>query len=288
MSAAAGAQRPGLGIALTVAATLCFALLDTVSQYVGPVVPVLMMVWLRYVTQSAMTAALLLPQHGRSLLRTQVPAWQLLRGLLMVGSNTLAFLSLREVPVGEFTAIMMLVPLVVTVMAAPLLGERVPRITWALVAGGLIGALIVVRPAGRDFHGGLLLPLLLVLFNAGYQIVTSRLMRTESPGATHLYTGLIGLACCTLLLPWGWAPMPTWQLWALVALVGVLGSVGHYLLIQAYRLAPAARLTPFLYGQVGFATLAGWLAFGHRPDRWTVLGIALIAFCGWTGARLRR
>lgn len=281
-------QRPGLGIALTVVATLCFALLDTVSQYVGPVVPVLMMVWLRYVTQSTMTAALLLPQHGLRLLHTRAPLWQLLRGLLMVGSNTLAFLSLRHVPVGEFTAIMMLVPLVVTVLASLLLGERVPRITWVLVVGGLAGALMVVRPKGSDFHAGMLLPLLLVLFNASYQILTSRMVRTENPGGTHFYTGLVGLACCSLLLPWGWAPMAEWRLWGLVALVGVLGSIGHYLLIRAYSLAPAARLTPFLYAQVGFATLAGWIAFGHRPDRWTLLGIALIAACGWMGARLRR
>lgn len=288
MSALVPGYRPGLAIALTVVATLCFALLDTVSQYVGPAVPVLMMVWLRYVTQASTTAALLLPQHGLALLRTRAPYWQLLRGALMVGSNTLAFLSLRHVPVGEFTAIMMLVPLVVTVLASLLLREQVPRMTWVLVAGGLLGALTVVRPQGDDFHAGMLLPLALVLCNAGYQVLTSRMVRTESPGSTHFYTGLVGLACCTALLPWGWAPMATWQLWALVALVGVLGSVGHYLLIRAYSLAPAARLTPFLYAQVGFATLAGWLAFDQRPDRWTVLGIALIAVCGWLGARLRR
>ncbi len=281
-------MRPGLGIALTVVATLCFALLDTVSQYLGPAVPVLMMVWLRYVTQAGMTAALLLPQHGRALWHTRAPQWQLLRGVLMVSSNTLAFMSLRHVPVGEFTAIMMLVPLAVTVLAALLLGERVPRITWVLVAGGLAGALIVVRPSGGDFHAGMLLPLLLVLTNAGYQIVTSRMVRTEHPGSTHFYTGLIGLALCSLLLPWGWAPMAEPRLWLLAMLVGAFGSIGHYLLIRAYGLAPAALLTPFLYAQVVFATLTGWIAFGHKPDLWTVLGIGLILLCGWLGMRLRR
>lgn len=281
-------MRPGLGITLTVVATLCFALLDTVSQYLGPAVPVLMMVWLRYLTQAGMTAALLLPQHGRRLWHTRAPRWQLLRGLLMVSSNTLAFLSLRHVPVGEFTAIMMLVPLVVTVLAALLLREHVPRITWVLVAGGLAGALLVVRPKGDDFRAAMLLPLLLVLTNAAYQIVTSRMVRTEHPGSTHFYTGLIGLGCCSLLLPWGWAPMAEPRLWALAMLVGALGSVGHYLLIRAYGMAPAARLTPFLYAQVVFATLTGWLAFGHRPDRWTLLGVALVVLCGWLGTRLRR
>jgi drug/metabolite transporter (DMT)-like permease len=281
-------HHPALGIALVVCATLCFALLDTTSQYVGPVVPVLMAVWLRYLTQTLMTAALLWPQRGRSLLHTRAPGWQFGRGLLLLGSSVVAFISLRHVPVGEFTAIMMLVPLVVTLLATLALREHVPALAWVLVAGGLAGALIVVRPKGSDFHGAMLLPLLLVFINAGYQILTSRMVRTEDPGTMHFYTGLCGLLCCSLVLPWAWAPMTDWTLWALTALLGVFGSVGHYLLIQAYHHAPAARLTPYLYAQIAFATLAGWVVFGHAPDAWSVTGIALIALCGALGVRVRR
>lgn len=287
MNAPAPPHRTALGIALLVCATLCFALLDTTSQFVGPAVPVLMAVWLRYVVQTLMTTALLWPQRGRALLRTRAPGWHLGRGLLMLGSSATAYIALRHVPVGEFTAIMMLVPLVVTLLAALMLRERVSVLTWALVVGGLTGALIVIRPKGSDFHGAMLLPLLLVLINAVYQIVTSRMVRTEDPGTIHFYSGLLGLACCSLLLPWGWAPLANATLWALVALLGVFGSIGHYLLIQAYHHAPASRLTPYLYAQIAFATLAGWAVFGHAPDIWTVAGIGLIALCGWLGARLR-
>ncbi|QHE86942.1 DMT family transporter [Hydrogenophaga sp. BPS33] len=280
-------RRTALGIALLVTATLCFALLDTTSQYVGPAVPVVMAVWLRYLTQTLMTTALLWPQRGRSLLHTHAPGWQLFRGVLMMGSSVIAYMALRHVPVGEFTAIMMLVPLAVTLLAAWMLRERVSALTWALVAGGLTGALIVVRPKGSDFHGAMLLPLLLVFINASYQILTSRMVRTEDPGTMHFYTGLLGLACCSLLLPWGWAPMADAKLWALAGLLGVFGSIGHYLLIQAYHHAPASRLTPYLYAQIAFATLAGWMVFGHAPDAWTVAGIGLIALCGWLGTRLR-
>ena len=281
-------HHPALGIALLVCATLCFALLDTTSQYVGPVVPVLMAVWLRYVTQTVMTTALLRPQRGRSLLHTRAPAWQLGRGLLMLGSSVVAFISLRHVPVGEFTAIMMLVPLVVTLLAALMLRERVNALTWVLVTGGLVGALIVIRPKGSDFQGAMLLPLLLVLVNAAYQIITSHMVRTEDPGTMHFYTGLLGLVCCSLVLPWAWAPMADWTLWALAGLLGVFGSIGHYLLIQAYHRAPASRLTPYLYAQIAFATLAGWVVFGYAPDAWSIAGIALIALCGGLGVRLRR
>ena len=282
---------PALGIALAVAATACFALLDTTSQYVGGVVPVMMAVWLRFMVQTGMTAAMLYPSQGKSLFITKAPGWQLLRGALMVTSGTIAYLALQHVPVGEFTAILMLVPLAITVLAAPLLRERVSALTWALVAGGFIGALIVIRPKTADFagglHGAMFLPLVLVFINALYQIVTSKMVKTEDPGTMHFYTGLTGLVFGTVALPWSWAPMATWELWGLVGLMGVFGSLGHYLMIQAYHRAPASLITPYMYAQIAFATLAGWVVFGHTPDGWTVLGVALIALCGGLGVRVR-
>ncbi|MCW5652645.1 DMT family transporter [Hydrogenophaga sp.] len=275
------------GIALAVLAMLCFALLDTISQYVGPMVPVFMAVWLRFLVQAVMTPLLLWRRQGPAMLRTRAPGWQVLRGSLMLCSSAVAYMSLRHVPVAEFTAILMLVPLIITVLAAPLLRERITPMTWWLVAGGLIGALVVIRPRGGQFQGALLLPLGLVMINAVYQIVTSRMVRTEDPGTTHFYTGLTGLVISSLLLPWTWAALADWKLWVLAALIGVFGSLGHYLLIQAYHRAPASRLTPYMYAQVCFATLLGWLAFGYAPDAWSIAGIVLIALCGGLGVRMR-
>ena len=278
---------PGRGIALAILATACFALLDTTSQYVGGVVPVLMAVWLRFLVQTGMTAAMLYPSQGKSLFVTHAPWWQLLRGALMVASGSVAYISLQQVPVGEFTAILMLVPLVITLMASLLLREHVSGLTWLLVAGGLSGALIVVRPKGSDLNMGMFLPLLLVVINACYQIVTSKMVRTEDPGTMHFYTGLTGLVFGTLALPWSWAPMHDPKLWLLVGLLGVFGSLGHYFMIKGYQKAPASRITPYMYTQIAFATLAGWVVFGYAPDVWTVLGITLIAVCGVLGVRAR-
>ena len=223
----------------------------------------------------------------KSSTKTNFYSWQLLRGSLMVVSATLAYTSLQHVPVGEFTAILMLVPLVITLLAAPLLRERVPALAWWLVLGGLAGALIVIRPKGSDFQGAMLLPLLLVVVNALYQIVTSHMVRTEDPGTMHFYTGLTGLVFGTVALPWSWAPMQDPMLWLLVGLIGVFGSLGHYFMIKGYQKAPASRITPYMYTQIAFATLAGWVVFGYAPDVWTVLGIALIAVCGVLGVRAR-
>lgn len=283
------ARRPGLGILLAILATLCFALLDTGSQYAGRLaVPVLMAIWLRFAIQTLMTTALLWPQYRGRLFQTQAPRAQLLRGLLMIGSFGFSFLSLMFIPVGEFTAIMMLIPLAVTLLANLLLRERVGPLGWLLVAGGFSGALIVIRPHGSDFHLGMLLPLLSVLVNALLQVLTSRMVRTEDPGVTHFYTGLIGLACTSLVVPLGWQWLSDWRQWAAIALMGLFGSIGHYLLIKAFQQTPASRIAPYLYAQIGFATLAGWAAFGHAPDALALLGIGVIALCGLASARLRR
>lgn len=280
-------RRPALGVALALAATACFALLDTTSQFVGGVVPVAMAIWLRFLVQTGMTLALLWPRQGRALLHTRMPGWQLLRGALMVTSATVAYLSLQFVQVGAFTAILMLVPLAITLLAGPLLHERVPPRTWWLVLLGLTGAMLVIRPQGEDFQLATLLPLGLVLINALYQITTSRMVRTEDPGTLHFYTGLCGLVVGSVAVMWLWEPLASLQVWVLTGLLGVLGSLGHYFLIQAYQHAPASRLTPLMYAQIGFATLAGWLVFGYVPDGWATAGIALIALCGAMSMRKR-
>ncbi|WP_353393793.1 DMT family transporter [Hydrogenophaga sp. 5NK40-0174] len=275
------------GILLATLATACFASLDTTSQFVGKAVPVFMAVWLRFTVQTLMTVVLLWPQKRSRLFKTQAPGWQALRGTLMVTSGVVAFISLRHVPVGEFTAVLMLTPLVITLLASFLLREKVSALAWLLVAGGMLGALIVVYPKDGELHLGLLLPLLLVLVNAAYQVVTSKMVRTEDPGTMHFYTGLTGLTLGTVLLPWTWEPLAEPRLWFLVGLLGVFGSLGHYLLIRAYGFAPASKVTPFLYAQIAFATLLGALVFGYIPDAWTWGGIALIVVCAWLGTRTK-
>ncbi len=280
-------QRIGLGVALAIASTACFALLDTVSKQVGLLVPVVMAIWCRFAVQTLMTGLLLWPRLGRRMWAMQAPRWHVARGLLMLCSGSVAFMSLRHIPVGEFTAVLTLVPLVITLLASLLLHEHVSRTTWLLLIGGLCGALVIIRPHGDTFDMHLLWPLLLVLINASYQILTSRMVRTEDPGTMHFITGLICLVGASVLVPTFWVPVADPFTWLLIALMGVFGSLGHYVMIQAYQCAPASTLTPYMYAQIAFATLAGWVAFDHVPDATTTLGIALIVTCALLGLRQR-
>ncbi len=274
------------GIGLVVLATACFATLDTATKVSTAAVPVIMGVWFRYTFQAAAMAAVLLPRHGLAVLRTAHPRFHLLRGALLMASSVLAFLSLRYMPMAEFTAIVLVVPLVVTLLAATTLKETVSPLRWGLTAGGFVGTLIVLRPGGDAFSWASLLPLGLVATNAWFQVLTSKLAQTENPLTMNFYSGWVGAIICSLLLPFAWTALPSWHWWALLCLMGFMGTVGHFMLILAFQRAPASTLTPYLYAQIGFAMLTGWLVFARVPDVVSLMGIGLIAVCGAAGAWL--
>ena len=274
------------GIALLVAAVACFAVLDTTTKIISLSVPVLMALWFRYAFQAIATTMAVLPKRGWALPPTAHPKFQCLRGVLLLTTSVFAFFSLKYMPVGEFTAIVMITPLVMTLLASLTLGERVSGLRWALVIGGFVGTLIIIRPGGERFSPAMLLPLGLVISHAWFQILTSRLARTEDPVTMHFYTGWVGTLMASLALPFAWTALDSWTLWAGLALMGFMGTVGHFMMILAYARAPVSTLTPFLYAQIGFAMLGGWLAFSHVPDHLSLLGMVMIAVCGAAGAWL--
>jgi drug/metabolite transporter (DMT)-like permease len=274
------------GIGLVIAAVACFASLDTVTKQVSTSVPLFMAIWFRYAFQAIATTVAVLPTRGLSVLRTAHPRFHMLRGVLLLMSSVFAFLSLRYMPVGEFTAIVMITPLVITLLASTTLHEKVSTLRWVLVCGGFTGTMVIIRPGGEAFNWASLLPLGLVVSNSWFQVLTSKLARTEDPFTMHLYTGWGGTLLATFALPFVWVSLDAWTLWAGMILMGLLGTVGHFLLILAYQRAPAATLTPFLYTQIGFAMLGGWLVFSHVPDRFSLIGICMIAVCGAAGAWL--
>ena len=275
-----------LGISLLLVALACFAILDTTTKRVTTVVPVMMAIWARYFFQALLTTAVVLPLKGLEVLRTQNPRQQITRGVLLTVVTGLAFTSLRFLPVGEFTAIVMTVPLLVTLLAARMLGEHVSMQRVWLVCGGFVGTLIIVRP-GTDVLGWpLLIPLALVITNAAFQLLTSKMTRTEDAMTTQFYTTWVGTLLSSVPLFWLWVPISDTRVLLELVLMGIAGCVGHFLLIMAFERSPAGTLMPYMYAQIGFAMLGGWWVFDHVPDHLSMMGIGLIALCGTAGGLL--
>jgi drug/metabolite transporter (DMT)-like permease len=271
-------------IVLVAASVAAFAVFDTGIKLVTMAAPIAVVIWARYVFQCMISGATLLPRHGTRLLRTQQPYLQALRGALLMLSTIFSVLSLHAMPVGEVTAIGLLTPLAITAVASRTSADPARMRHWLLLLGGLAGALIVIRPDHAALRPAMFLPLAMVASNAAFQILTSRLVRTESVATTHFYTGLAGACLASLALPFAWQTLgPT--VWLLMAFLGLFVSIGHYLLAVAYTRVRPVELTPFLYFQIIFATLAGWVVFGDVPGPWAWVGIAMITGCGLAGTR---
>jgi len=272
-------SRPGLGIALILAAGLLLSSQDALAKTLTASYPLLLVVCLRYLAQNLLMLVVFAPRMGLDLVRTRRPLLQLARGLSLVGVTLLFYAGLRHIPLGEATAVIFLAPLVVVVLSVLWLKETVSRGVWLAVGGGLLGVLLIVRPGGALFSPASLLPLGAAFCFGLYQLLTRRLSATDAPATSNFLTALVGTLGAGLLLPWTWqmpAPMDV----LLMAALGGLAMTGHMLLTHAYRFASAASLAPFTYGQILIATLIGALVFDHLPDAWAVLGMAVVILSG--------
>ncbi len=284
-------SRPGLGISLVILMGLLFAGMDTAIRYLGGALPVLLLITSRYCFQ-ALFMAVWLSTSANQGFATAHPRFQALRGLLLLVTSAFSFWGLQVVPVAEFTAINMLTPVLVTLLAALVLKERVSPLRWALVVCACAGALIVIRPGSGVLGWGVLYPLGGALTYACFQLLTRRLAGVESPYTTHFWTGFTGavvllplLAASAVDLGAVWRQASAVQI-GLLLLVGALGTGGHLMLVVAYGLAPPSTLMPFVYVQIASAALLGWLAFRQLPDAWGWAGMAVIAACGAASAWL--
>jgi drug/metabolite transporter (DMT)-like permease len=284
-------QRPLLGVGLMLLMVAGFAGMDTGVRALAGVFPVLLMLWLRYAFQAAVMTLWLLLRPGAGF-KVAHPRFQVLRGTLLLVTSAMIFFGLQHMPVPELTSINMLAPLLVTLLAAWLLRERVSLLRWLLVCGGLLGALVVIRPGSGVFGLAVLFPLAGAFTYAAFQVLTSRMSALDNPYTTHFWTGLVGMLIVTPLLLWHAPAMldaaraASGTQWAVLAIVATLGTGGHLLLILALGMAPTATLMPFIYTQIPIATAFSWLVFGQLPDAIAWVGMAVIMACGATAAWL--
>lgn len=269
------------GIVLMLLATCCFGCLDTLSKFLVQHYPASALVWLRYVLQTIVMAAIFLPRMGLRLVRTSSPGLQILRGLMLVVSSVVFVLALRHMPIAEVASIVFLAPIIVALAGGPLLGERVGARTWLALAGGFTGVLLIIRPGGSAFTWWAFLPLGCAFMFATYQILTRRLAGHDDPITTLFYPGLIAVLVIPPVFPGSITGLPSVPLHlAMLVAIGILGAVGHFLLIRAHHHAPATLLSPFGYAQLLVILILGFVVFGELPDGFALAGILLIAGSG--------
>ena len=268
------------GIGLVSLTYVMFTLLDGSAKWLVASVPVVVVVWLRFVTQVALAAALLLPLRGRALLRTRHLRWHVARGFMFVGMTGMNFWALQYLQLTVTSSIFFTVPILVALMSAQLLGERLDRRRWAAILLGFAGVVVVLRPGTAAFHPAMLLCVLNAVLYAAFNLMTRKLAAYDTPETIQFLPALVA---SVLLAPFAlaaWRSPPSAFEALVLCLMGVFGGAGHYLLALAHRYAPASVLAPFLYQQILYMALFGYLVFGSVPDPAVWVGAAIVIASG--------
>lgn len=278
------------GVLLLLAALFLFAGMDTTTKILTLHYEAPLVVAMRYIVHCLLMIVFLAPTQGRKLIQTQRTGLVLLRAAALAVTSLFIGLALHRMPVAETTSITFLAPLLVVLLARPILGEHIGILRWAAAMIGFCGVLLIVRPSSGLDPGGVIFALCAAGGMVVYFLLSRALAHTEQTLSLLFYTALVGAIGCGAFLPWTWGgPVPTrWELLLFLAM-GTAGGIGHFLLTAAYRHAPASLLAPMSYLQLLWAGLLGWLVFGHVPDRLSTLGMVVVAVSGVISAlKIRR
>lgn len=241
--------------------------------------PVLLAVWARFAFSLLILSPALLTRRRSIFMPPPDARMHVFRGVLLVLATFGFFLGLRTMAIADALAAYFVYPFLVTALSPIFLGERPGWRRWTAVGFGFLGSLIVIRPTMDGVPMGTLYVLGAAVAFAGYNLLTRGLSRQADPWQTLTFQSLVGFAVTSLALPWIWQA-PDLPGLGLMLMLGAAATLGHYLLIRAYTLAPAPVLAPFAYFEIVMATILGYLVFGDFPDRWTWAGVAVIVASG--------
>ncbi|MGO4526843.1 DMT family transporter [Microvirga sp. 2MCAF35] len=268
------------GIALMCVALFCFSCLDATAKWVNRSIDPMVTVWARYVSAACLTFLVINPRTQPGALRTRRLPLQLLRSFLLFASTICNFFALKYLQLVETQSIIFATPLLVALFAGPLLGERVGWQRMSAIGIGFIGILVITRPGLGTMHPAALLSLTGSVAYAFYAIVTRMLASSDSVATTTLYSSVAGIVFVTPVLPWVWSTPSSPLMWFLLATTGFYGAFGHWLLVLAHARAPAAILSPFIYSQIVWMLILGYVLFGDWPDTWTFVGAGIVIVSG--------
>ena len=216
------------------------------------------------------TAGTLIPKH---------PWWLALRTAAAVTTGVSAFYAFSVLPLAEVYAIIFASPLIITILAIPVLGEKVRLRRWMAVIVGLVGVLIVLRPGATELNLGHAAALAAAFGGAVAAIVVRKIGSEERPVVMLLYPMVVNFVLMAVLLPLVYVPMPIEHL-GLLGLVAAFAWAANRFIITAYQSGEAAVIAPMQYSQIIWASLYGTLFFDERMSLNTMIGTGVIIASG--------
>lgn len=269
-----------IGIGLMCMTVAVFACLDTTAKYLGAMMDPLQVAWARYTSAFLLTLFVsnLVMQPG--LMKTRRPVLQVVRAVLLVASTVLNFFALRWLQLDEALSIIFTFPFIVAIASGPILGEWLGWRRWTAICVGFGGVLLITRPGLGAFNPGAVLSVASVMCYGLYAVLTRVASRSDSNQTSLFYNNAIGALVMLPVIPFVWTTPASWTVALLLVGIGAMGSLGHFFLISGHRLAPASVLSPFIYTQLIWVVILGYLVFDHVPNELTMAGAAVVISSG--------
>ena len=286
------------GVLCLIGALGCLTLSDSIIKWLSPELPLHEITLFRSCFALVIVMIIVQLEGGLVTLKTRRPILHFVRGSMLVLANMFFFTALAAMPMAETVVLFYTAPLFICILSQPVLGEKVSLSRWLVIALGMIGAIIMLRPGSDVFQLISLLPIMAALSYAAMTMMTRKLGLQEKAGALTFYiqlafiviSSIAGLAIgdgsfdiyhsqslSFLLRAWVW---PDWQQLQLLMVCGGIVSIGGYLISQAYRIGEVSAVAPFEYASLPFALVVGFYLWGDWPDWRAFVGTGLIISSG--------
>lgn len=226
-------------------------------------------------------------KQGFALLKTRRPWGHVFRASVGIIGLSFNFWAATLMPLADASALLFAMPLMLTILAIPLLSETVDWRRWVTVILGFIGILVIAQPTGHTNLFSTGVALIGALFTALSVIAVRRLGSSEPELRTVFYFFVFGALAMGLILPWHWTT-PSFEALVYLVATGLSGTLGQIMLTRAYAEAPAGFLSPFNYLSIIYSTFFGWLLWGEWPAMIFFIGSAIVIGAGLANIALEK
>ena len=273
------AHTPAKGILLMLLSLFLLTCSDATTKWLGADYPAGEIICLRAVFSLLPILVMVALTGGLKALRIVDRRGQTWRAFYFAVGTSLIALSMIVLPIADAAAILYAGPLIITALAVPLLKERVGWRRWTAIAIGFAGVVIMLRPTPSAIQWLAFLPLAAAFCSSMRDIWARRLTGSESATSMMFWSALATIVLGGITLPFAWST-PTLLDWMLMAMSGTFIGVGHYFMIEAYRVAEAAVVAPFKYSGIIWAVMFGYFIWGDIPDAFIITGGVVVIASG--------
>ena len=266
-------------VLLNISAWMLLPFMDGIAKHLTTEIHFIQVVWGRYLFMALISLFITYFFFKKNLKWPNNIPIQLSRSLFLFLSTILFFYAISVISLAEALTLGFFSPMIVTLLSAFLLKEKVGIRRWSAVIIGFIGVLFVVRPGFNEINLATLTALGCGICYAFYIISTRKLSNQDNPFLTLIFTGLSGSIIISLIVPFYWTWISATQLILLISLAAI-GTLAHFLLILSLKIAEASKLAPLAYSEIIMSIIIGYYFFGDFPDQWMWLGLIIIIASG--------